>query len=88
MMLQQHRQQAQTDQTLPAIHGCATLSTFAHQWVFLRPDTPSLDLQEEALQEEEVAADSQEEVTPEEAAADSQLEEDMPLNQEDHKETD
>ena len=86
-MQQQQEQPVQIDQTLPAIPGYAKLSTFAHQWVSLRLGTPSLDLQGEIPQEEEVVVDSQEEAIPEAGAADSQEEEDQPTLKEDIKET-
>ena len=60
-MTQQQGQLAQTDQTPLLTHGFAEPLTFAHQWVSLRLDTPSSDLQEEVLPEEEVVVDSQEE---------------------------
>ena len=76
-MQQQQEQQVRIDQTLPLTLGSAELSIFAHQWDFPHLDTPSSDLQEEVPLEEEVAADSREEV---EAA--SQVEEDPLVHKE------
>ena len=74
-MQQQQEQQGQIDQILPLIHGSAELSTFAHQWDSLHPDTPSSNHQGEVPPEEEAEADSQEEGTQEEVVVDSQVEE-------------
>ena len=79
----------QIDQTLLLTHGSATLSTSAHHWASLHPDTPYSDPREEALPEEEAAGDSPAEATLEAVEADSQEgEEDPPTLQEDIKETD
>ena len=95
----QHEQQDQTNQTHPATHGFAELSTSIHRWAFLHPDTLYFDLQvedpqEEALPEEEAAEDSLEEEAAEdsleEEAVDSPAEEDLykVILKEDHQEID
>ena len=76
-MQQQLEQQDPTNPILPLTPGFAEPLTFAHHWVFLHPDTPCSDPQEEALPEEEAAEDSQEEETLEEEVADSQAVEDL-----------
>ena len=98
-MPQQHERQDQTNQTHPATHGCAELSTSVNRWVFLHPDTLYFNLcredpQEEALQEEEAAEDSLEEAAEdslEEEAVDSPEEEEdlyKVILREDHQEID
>ena len=89
-MPQQHERQDQTNQTHPATHGFAEPLTYDHLWVFLHQDTPYSDPQAEALLEEEVVGDSQEEETLEGEEADSQAVGDLykVILKEDHQETD
>ena len=90
-MPRQHEQQAQTSQTLLAIHGSAEPSIFAHQWDSPLLDTPYSDPQVEVprVEEEEDSLVEGEAVFQEEEEVDSRAEEDKFLNQEIHtQETD
>ena len=81
-MPQQRGPQDPTNQTLPVTPGFVEPSTSVLQWDFLHQDTLYSDHQAEALPEEEVEEDSQEEVIPAEVAAFQVEEEDNSPNQE------